>query len=211
MLADLNYAIRGNIIQEPLKVENENGWKHLDVHLLARLSEARWTELYRLQVRDACECVFHSVHRIVLLDCVDVSLQRNGKREGRTWMSSWSDRQFSMMAVSGWFGARTVERNFPPNMRVKGDSTDTAYSWPYIHQQFQAWRAERWNNWRTVKPSSLTPVGTDRDTSGSSTPGAAAADLWLIEVSSANNSSSRASRWRRKNSSASCCWPFYTH
>ena len=38
MLADLSYAIRGDIIQEPLKVENENRWKHLDVHLLARLS-----------------------------------------------------------------------------------------------------------------------------------------------------------------------------
>ena len=60
-----------------------------------------------------------------------------------------------MMTESGWFGARTVERHFPPNMRVKGDSTDAAYSWPYIYQQIQAWRREI-NNWRTVKSSSLT-------------------------------------------------------
>jgi hypothetical protein len=43
-------------------------------------------------------------------------------------MSSWSDCQSSMATVSGWFGARTVERNFPPNMRVRGDSTDSTYS-----------------------------------------------------------------------------------
>ena len=36
MLADLNYAIR-DIIQEPLKVEDENWWKHLDEHLLTCL------------------------------------------------------------------------------------------------------------------------------------------------------------------------------
>jgi hypothetical protein len=30
-----------------------------------------------------------------------------------------------MEMVSGWSGARTVEQNFPPNMRIKGDS---AYS-----------------------------------------------------------------------------------
>jgi hypothetical protein len=37
-LADLNYAIRGHVILEALKVEDENGWKHLNVHLLARLT-----------------------------------------------------------------------------------------------------------------------------------------------------------------------------
>jgi hypothetical protein len=36
MLADLNYAIRGRIVQEPLKMEDENRRKCLDVHLLAR-------------------------------------------------------------------------------------------------------------------------------------------------------------------------------
>jgi hypothetical protein len=41
--------------------------------LLARHVAPRWTELHGLQVRDACECVFYSVHRIVLLDILDVS------------------------------------------------------------------------------------------------------------------------------------------
>jgi hypothetical protein len=43
-------------------------------------------------------------------------------------MSSWSDRQSSMVTALGWFGARTVERNFPPNIRIRGVSTDSAYS-----------------------------------------------------------------------------------
>ena len=42
-------------------------------------------------------------------------------------MSRWSDRQFSEGTGSGWFGARTGERNFPPNIRVIGDSTKLAY------------------------------------------------------------------------------------
>lgn len=37
-LADLYYTIRGHVIQKALKVEDENGWKHLNVHLLARLA-----------------------------------------------------------------------------------------------------------------------------------------------------------------------------
>jgi hypothetical protein len=66
MLADLDYAIRGHIIQEALKVEDKNGWKHFDEYLLARLAEVRRAELHRLQVRDPCKCVFYSVHRIML-------------------------------------------------------------------------------------------------------------------------------------------------
>ena len=46
-LVDLNYAIRGHIIQEPLKMEHENRWERLYEHLLARLAEV---ELHRLQV-----------------------------------------------------------------------------------------------------------------------------------------------------------------
>ena len=45
MLVDLNYAIGG--IQEALKVEDENGWKHLDFHLQARLAEARRIKSHR--------------------------------------------------------------------------------------------------------------------------------------------------------------------
>ena len=80
-LADLNYAI-----QKPLKMEDENWRKRFNEHLLARLAESRRTELDRLQVRDACECVFYSVNRIVLLDRLDVSHHwqdargRNGRR-----------------------------------------------------------------------------------------------------------------------------------
>ena len=68
MFADLNYAIRVHIIQEPLKMEHENRWERLDKHLMVCLAGARRTELHRLQVRDACESIFNSVHRIVLLE-----------------------------------------------------------------------------------------------------------------------------------------------
>jgi hypothetical protein len=71
--ADLNYAIRGHIIQETLKMEHENRWERLDEHFLARLAIARRTELRELQVRDACECVFYNLYRIVLLERFDVS------------------------------------------------------------------------------------------------------------------------------------------
>ena len=37
-LVDLNYAIRSRIVQESLKVEDENRWKHLDLHLLAHFA-----------------------------------------------------------------------------------------------------------------------------------------------------------------------------
>ena len=51
-------------------MEDGNGWKHLDEHLLAWRAEDRgMIELHRVQVRDACECecVFYSVRRVVLL------------------------------------------------------------------------------------------------------------------------------------------------
>ena len=51
------------------------------------------------------------------------------KEEKQTWMLSWSDLQASMVTVSGWFGTRTVERDFPQNMRETGDSTELAYSY----------------------------------------------------------------------------------
>lgn len=40
------------------------------------------------------------------------------------WMSSWSDRQSSIVTDSRWWGERRDERNLPPNMRVMGDSVD---------------------------------------------------------------------------------------
>ena len=73
-------------------MKDEDGWKNFDEHLLARLAEARWTELDRLHVGDARECVFNSVHRIVPSECFDVSNQEisvDGMGEGkRTRMSS---------------------------------------------------------------------------------------------------------------------------
>ena len=125
-------------------MEHEHRWKHLDEHLLARLAGTRRTELNRLKVRDTCEGVFYSVYGIVLLESFNVSLQdiyvRVTGKEKRTWMSSWSERQCSMVAVSCWFGARTVERDFPLNMRIRGDSNDSTYSLPCVYQQCQAHR-----------------------------------------------------------------------
>ena len=63
-------------------------------------------------------------------------MRAGGRRtEKRTWMSSWSDRQASEVTASGRFGARTIERDIPPNMRKMGDFV---YSRPSIRQQSQA-------------------------------------------------------------------------
>ena len=74
-LAVLLTAIRCGIIQEPLKMEDENERESLDQNLLARLTQARRTELDRLQMRDTCECVFYSVYRTVLSNNFCVSHQ----------------------------------------------------------------------------------------------------------------------------------------
>ena len=76
MFADLNYTIRVHIIQEPLKMEHEKWWERLDQHLLARLAEASRSELNRLLVRDACECVFYSKHQTMLSESFDISTRR---------------------------------------------------------------------------------------------------------------------------------------
>jgi hypothetical protein len=47
-------------------------------------------------------------------------------------MSSWSDRQLSIVTVSGWPAMRTVVRNFPSNMREMGDLNEVAYLYPCI-------------------------------------------------------------------------------
>jgi hypothetical protein len=64
--ADLNYAIRGRVIHEPLKMEDKNGWKRLEKYLLACIARARLADLHRLGLRDVCECVLNGVHRIGL-------------------------------------------------------------------------------------------------------------------------------------------------
>ena len=64
-------------------MEHENGRECLDEYSLTRLV-ARRSEPNRLHVRDACECIFYSVHRIVLLKCFDVSHQDMCGSNGRT-------------------------------------------------------------------------------------------------------------------------------
>jgi hypothetical protein len=60
---------------------------------------------------------------------------RRRKEETRTWMSRWSDRQPFVGIGSDWFSVGTGERNFPPNIRVIGDSTKLAYPCPWILYQ----------------------------------------------------------------------------
>jgi hypothetical protein len=40
-LADLDYTACGRIVPETLEMKNENGWKRLDEHLLARIQVTR--------------------------------------------------------------------------------------------------------------------------------------------------------------------------
>ena len=49
-LVDLDYTACGRIVPETLEMENENGWKRLDEHLLARIrvAQAGWAVLYGL-------------------------------------------------------------------------------------------------------------------------------------------------------------------
>ena len=67
-LADLDYTACGRIVPESLEMENENGWKHLDEHLLARIrvAQARWDVLHGLRLGDAHEGVLDSKYRIRL-------------------------------------------------------------------------------------------------------------------------------------------------
>jgi hypothetical protein len=47
-------------------MEDQNGWKHLEKHLLAPLARARWAGLHGLGLRDECKCVLDAVYRIGL-------------------------------------------------------------------------------------------------------------------------------------------------
>ena len=57
--ADLNYTACGRIVLKTLEMENENGWKRLDEHLLACIAEARSAILHGLRLGDAHEGVFN--------------------------------------------------------------------------------------------------------------------------------------------------------
>jgi hypothetical protein len=47
-------------------MEDENGWKRFEEHLLARLARAGLANLHRLGPRDVCKCVLNGVYRIGL-------------------------------------------------------------------------------------------------------------------------------------------------
>ena len=53
-------------------------------------------------------------------------------------MLSLSNRQSWVVVVSGWFGARTIERDLPLNMREMGDSTELGYLCPCIRQRHES-------------------------------------------------------------------------
>jgi hypothetical protein len=59
---DLNYAIRRRIIKEALQMEDQNGWKRLNLHVLARLARGRLADLLGLGLHGVCESVFDGMH-----------------------------------------------------------------------------------------------------------------------------------------------------
>ena len=68
MLADLNYTACSLVVPETLEMENENGWKRLDEHLLVRIrvTQAGSAVLRRLGLGDAQEGVLNGEYRIRL-------------------------------------------------------------------------------------------------------------------------------------------------
>ena len=65
-LSDLRYTARRCIVPETVEMENENGWKHRDEHLLPRIAQAGRAVLHRLRLGDAHEGVFNGDNRIRL-------------------------------------------------------------------------------------------------------------------------------------------------
>jgi hypothetical protein len=49
-------------------MEDENGWEHLNEHLLARFARARGANLHGLRLRDMRECVLDGVYGIALCE-----------------------------------------------------------------------------------------------------------------------------------------------
>ena len=67
-------------------MEHENWWKRLQKHLLARLGRAGLADLHGLGLRDLCECVLNSMHRLGLgqgLGCYSPG-HVYGRRRGET-------------------------------------------------------------------------------------------------------------------------------
>ena len=67
-LANLNYTACSLVVPETLEMENENGWKCLYEHLLARtrVTRTRRAVLHRLGPGDAQEGVLNGEYRIRL-------------------------------------------------------------------------------------------------------------------------------------------------
>ena len=65
-LADLNYATRRCLVREALKMEDKNGWKRLEKHLLARLARPGLVDPHGPGLRDVYECILNGVYRIWL-------------------------------------------------------------------------------------------------------------------------------------------------
>jgi hypothetical protein len=65
-LLDLFYVIRCHIVQEALKMKDENGWQRLEKHLLARLAQAGSANLHWVGLRDVCKCGMNSAYWIRL-------------------------------------------------------------------------------------------------------------------------------------------------
>jgi hypothetical protein len=61
-LVDLFYAIRCRIVQEALKMKDENGWQRLEKDLLACLARAGLANLHGVGLRDVCECGMNSAY-----------------------------------------------------------------------------------------------------------------------------------------------------
>jgi len=84
-------------------------------------------------------CTKSSCAKILAISQKDICAD---ERRQRTWMLSWSNRQSWTVMLSGWFGARTVERDLPLNMGEMGDSAELAYTRPCIHQQHESQHRE---------------------------------------------------------------------
>ena len=83
-------------------------------------ARASWT----VRIESGCGKGLEVSHRDIRGD------RTRRKEESRAWMLRCSDRQFSEETRSGWFGTRMGEWDFPPNIRVVGDSTTLAYLHP---------------------------------------------------------------------------------
>ena len=69
-------------------MKDENGWKHFNLHLLARLARIGWAGLCGPELRDVYQCVLNGSYRIGLRKNLKVSYGeiRADERKQRAWM-----------------------------------------------------------------------------------------------------------------------------